>query len=453
MSEINWESQDMEVLRAQDDILHAQERHLFCPAGLGSGKTRGLGLWAFDRAYQNARPDIRLAGLLVEPTYKQVQRILVRELRELAAELDLDYHYLKQEQVFTLHFGDGLSFDLLLGSADRPETLVGPNLCFVGLDEAGFMKAEAFEKTIPRVRHPKATYKQWLATGTPEGFGPYYEYAQGQKVPPWSRVIRSRTYENTFLQPTPEEYIATSLGHYSEDERRQYVEGEFIARGGRVYDQYDAKRHEKRCPNPFEGEVVAFADFGVRTNIFGFASVFADVSQRRGFEPVVRERCHIWGEVLGRRCGTLTQVEKVQEYLVEQYRRHTGEPVTWRTFTGRIKVYCDAAPNARADREILLDRGFDVMSSSRNEGIFDRVYSVNAKAKADELFVDKEGAPYIAQCLRQQGYNDRGFPEKQDDDGTGPPGLDHGADAVGYLHIHRWPVLAPRGNSEVHHWR
>jgi hypothetical protein len=444
------ELQPLALLRHQRELIGARAHNIAMPAGYRAGKSRGVVLWAIRRAEENAIPGTVLAGMLVEPTYTMVNRILVRDLVEVLRELDIPYTRWTQERRFRLHFGDGREFDLYLASADRPDSLVGTTLCFVALDEAGIMRQEVFDRAMPRVSEPKAKILQFLAAGTPEGFGPFYGFAEG-KAAGNVHLIRASTMDNPYLPGGPAEYVRLSLSHLSDQEKLQYVNGLFIARGGRVYDYYSAEDHERPCEDPMAGELVMGCDFGVTTACFALGTIFTDVDDRRGMRPVKRERLHIWGEVVGRRQSTLTMADITRDAWVEAYVRHEGHHIEWSALVGRIKAYCDAAPNGRADREILMDRGFDVISGSRNDTVMDRVYSLNAKLKRGELTVDPEGAPYIASCLRQQGYDRYGRPEKPFDDGSGDPGPDHGADAVGYAVAHRWPVLTPRGSPEVHH--
>jgi hypothetical protein len=443
------ERQGIKVLRHQERLLNCHAPNVAMPAGYRSGKSRGLVLWAIQRSHENAITGAVLAGMLVEPNSNLLNDVLVRDLVEVCGEMAIPYTHWKQERRFRLHFGDGLDFDLYLRSADRPEALVGVTVCFVAVDEAGVTRnaAEVFRRAMPRISEPRAKVKQFLATGTPEGFGQFYQFAEG-KPPPGLELIRARTWDNPFIDPAY--YIANSLSYLTDQDKLSYVEGLFIAKGGRVYSYYEAQDHERECVAPMDGELVMCCDFGSTTSVFGLATIYRDVVQRRGLSDVVTERCHIWGEVVGRRTSTLAQADDAQEAWVEAHGKQTGEYVRWSSFVGRIKAYCDSAPNARADREILLDRGFDVISAGRNEGVQDRVHAVNNKLRNKLLFVDPRGAPYIASCLRQQGYNSRGWPEKGHDDGSGDPGLDHGSDAVGYLVVHRWPILAPRGQGEIH---
>lgn len=451
---LDYETQEIDVLVHQDKLIASGARNVAMPAGYRAGKSRGLVLWAIHRAYECAIPGAVLSGMLVEPTYKMVERILVRDLQEVLDELEIPYTHWKQQRVFRLHFGE-TNFDIYLASADRPDTLVGTTLCFVGLDEAGLMDEEAFKRSMPRVSEPRAEGKlQFLACGTPEGFGPYYNFAEG-KPPSGFERINARTWDNPYLPGGPAAYIEEALGYLTEQEKLQYVDGLFIAKGGRVYDFYvpGHEGHELPCLAPFEGELVMGCDFGIATSVFALCSVFSSLERARDplARPHIREVLHVWGEVVGRRKSTLTQVEVAKRAWLDAYVTRTGQSVEWGPLAERIKAYADAAPNARADREILFDRGFDVIPSSRNETINDRVYSMNAKMKKREFFVDPDGAPYTAKAFRQQGWDKYQRPEKPFDDGTGEPGPDHFADAVGNIVIHRWPLLAPRGNSEVHH--
>ena len=446
---------DTPVLPHQLEALTSPSKTLMLPAGLGAGKTKLVVMLALYLGELNAP----VPGMVVEPTIPMLRDILVPEFREYFERIGIPedrgytsarrsppcYRYLKQEKNFEVHLGDGVSFEIRLRSAHDPENLSGGNLAYVILDEAGFMKMDAFKRTMPRTRHPAAKRRMFVATGTPEGLGPFYHFAEAHPKD-GTHLIRASTRANIFLPDGPDAYIEQELGHFSERDREQYVDGRFIARGGRVYDALDEERHFRPVRDPLAGELALAFDFGTMT---GYAALCSIVTDRSGQEVL-----RVFGEVVARRSGTHRLVEGVKAKLRDLFRERVGAS-KWEDIAERIVgAYTDSSPWQRSDRHLVArDLDVPVIKRKRNPGIMDRVYSLNELPKRDRLVVDEEQCPYLARCLKQQGYDPRtGLPEKSHDDGEGPPGLDHAPDALGYLASHRWPVLAPRGNQGARTW-
>lgn len=440
------------LLPYQMRVMRSRAPYLMVPAGLGSGKSFIAAEKALRLAFENAGPEVlHLAGLCVEPTYKQVTRIMVPALRAALFRWGIEengkgpsgYRYFKNDQMIVVRFAPGRVFTIYLASAERPDTLVGPNLCFVIFDEAGYVDPLAWNNAMPRVRHPDGKILQFMGVGTPEGFGAFYEFAEGDPKT-GTELVRACTLDNRHLKPTPEAYVASQLSHFSDQEREAYVRGKFVSRGGQVYDAWDDDRHLRRFDGRFDHDVelVMGADFGYRRTVFVLGVVAREPGSWRG-ELV--ERLHVLGEVVVGRQGTLNAIPLVRdawEALVARF----DAPMGWSRIAPRITVFADSTKWQHTDRRILEREGMFVHEHGRNPLVMDRVYSVNRRLMDDLIFVDPEGAPYVAHCLRNQGYGADGFPEKPPDDGTGAPGVDHGADALGYPVFGKWPIEAPRGN-------
>src|SRR5262249_17076874 len=115
-------------------------------------------------------------------------------------------------------------------STDSPETLRGPNLSGVWMDEASLSKQEAFDILIGRLR--EAGEQGWLScTFTPRGkiHWTYREFGTGQ---PDTELFHARSHENPFLPP---QFVANVRRRYPEQQARQELGGLFLDGGGNHY--------------------------------------------------------------------------------------------------------------------------------------------------------------------------------------------------------------------------
>ncbi len=430
-------AQTLDVLPHQAEFLQADEPETALVAGLGAAKTFSAFLWLLSRGEINAP----VPGLAVFPTIPMMRNAFVKPFFEFCRDKGITARYLKNERTIQILDVGPEPFEIWLASADRPELLVGTTVGHCLIDEAGLVPRQAIANLAPRVRHPKAKLHQMALIGTPEGVNNgFFDWCHKDTT----RVVRAHTLDNVFLPPSPEEYIATRLSHFSEDERRMYTSGEFIALGGRVYHAY-GPHCEERCAEPLAGQQVIGADFGSGVMAWCWGVM-------RG------ETLHIHSELVGRNTDTHTQMQEFKEICERQWSTHRKAPVRWDMIRRRYKMHGDAyaayssvRANAASlsDHEIVRREGVDVLAPKQNPPVRDRVVSVNEALRTGRLLIDPEGAPYTAKCLSLQGYDKNGAPEKQKDSRNGPPGLDHGADAVGYLAHALFPVFAPHGNDVV----
>ena len=113
--------------------------------GIGSGKSY---IGALD-VIRRSKPD-RLY-LVTAPTYPMLADATFRSLQGLAQELGLvGIGDVKQSPPPSIKLRTGA--EILFRSTDNPETLRGPNLSGVWMDEASLSKQEAFDILIGRLR-------------------------------------------------------------------------------------------------------------------------------------------------------------------------------------------------------------------------------------------------------------------------------------------------------------
>lgn len=410
-------------------------------AGWGAGKTE----FAVMKSVQLVGLNWPIPVGVFEPTYPMVRDILVPTYREFFGRHGIEYRYNKVDHNLFVRMR-GRDHHIMLRSTDNAESLKGPNLAAVILDEAGIHSHDAWRYLPPRARHPRAKFKQFIAVGTPEGFGDFYEWAEG----PWDeskrgkrRVIRAQTYDNIYLQPSPEEYIRRKLSHLDEADLDQYVRGLFIARGARVYRAFSRDKNGMPCTS-FAGarfEVGADLNWGKTTWTEGI---------KRG-----RDEGHVFGEVTRYETTTEDMAEALTTDLQDRIKKKEGRWATIEEIRKRTTIHLDPSAKSmtvrahKSDVQLLRGLGFDVVCNHETIPVKDRVMSVNWRFRDEKLWVDVAECPELVRALEQQGRDKNGQPEKHKDaklDLSGP------VDSLGYWvwGQHAWRATMPRGNEGLH---
>ena len=191
--------------------------------GIGSGKSF---IGAYDMI-RRSRPG-RLY-LVTAPTYPMLSDATFRSLVGLARQLEfVGIGDTKTSPPPSIKLRNGA--EVLFRSTDNPETLRGPNLSGVWMDEASLSKREAFDILIGRLR--EGGEQGWMtATFTPKGkiHWTYKTFGTGQ---PDTDMIHARSDENPFLPP---EFVANVRKRYTAQQARQELGGVFVEGGGNHY--------------------------------------------------------------------------------------------------------------------------------------------------------------------------------------------------------------------------
>lgn len=382
-----------------DDLLPAMV------AGLGSGKS-AAGIYRTIRLIMESGQDV--AYYL--PTYDLISRIAFPRFEEVFIELGIKYKLNKHDKVISV---DGCG-SIILRTMDKPERIVGYEVGDSILDELDTLPTEkaqdVFSKAVSRNRAKKKNGKPNTVgvVTTPEGFR--FVYNKWKKNPmPGSRIIKASTYSNA--HNLPEGYIDTLKASYPEQALDAYLNGEFVNMAqGRVYPYFERDTH-RTAEKIMDGETL---HVGMDFNVGEMAGVVA----------VLRDdKPHFVREHTG-----LLDTPAMVACLKSEYPDH------------RIIVYPDASGSSRksvnaseSDIALLRNAGFTVLANRKNPFVRDRVASVNKLLECGKLYVNVDGCPELTEALEQQAYAKNGEPDKQG-------GLDHVADALGYLCVYRYPI-------------
>jgi len=218
-----------------------------CFCGTGSGKTIAGVFEDVSWCLENAR----IVGYVFEPTYKMVRRTLIPTLEHPKI---LGAPIISNPVVADYRIGDNrIDFEngsvLWFGSLEEPSMAEGPNIDFIHVDEAQYVRhfSEAWDVILRRLRgtgrFPPSRQGAWVTTTPPPLFpgDRLYEYFADPKTRnPLSRVYRWSLYDNPHTSDRYKQEIKAS--HHGSLAKR-FIEGRFAPAGLGSYD-FDTTIHE-----------------------------------------------------------------------------------------------------------------------------------------------------------------------------------------------------------------
>lgn len=165
--------------------------------------------------------------MVIGPSYVEMKRTTMRTVFALLKRLNVKYTYHITDHLLTLVQNGA---EIIFASAEEPDSLRGPNLSGVWMDEAGLQKEEAFDTAIGSLREG-GTFGWLSATFTPKGKTHWtYEVFGGGKNP-HAELFRADTRDNVFIDPVFAAVLATK---YPSEYARQEIGGEFLDAIGHV---------------------------------------------------------------------------------------------------------------------------------------------------------------------------------------------------------------------------
>ena len=412
-------------LPAQRRFLLAREPFAAYVGGYGSGKTYAL----CHKAIQLSGHNPGLPGMLVAPTYGMLEDTVMRSFIEILQANGIGYELQRTRRVLETAWGGEIWFR----SADHPDSLRGPNMPWVGIDEMAYIERAAWEVLIARVREPRAARRQVFGATTPEGYNWVYEFFVEERSEE-RRVIFADTRENIHL---PKGYAESLLAGLDEEGVRQYVEGRFVAgTSGRVYKHFDPAQHVSE-KNP-----VASGGGGLE------ASLPLCIACDFNVDPCIWLLLQHHGGVVYAADEIVLRNTTTEEMIDEALRRGWG-----RHAAGAV-VYGDPAGHARStsasasDYQLLRAAGFGDQRVRRGHAaVRDRVNAVNARMR------DAGGGTRFAmhprcRALRRDLLRVRYQPGTANIDKVSDAALTHASDALGYFMLIEYPIFRPSSRTE-----
>lgn len=398
---------------------------LILRGGFGAAKTITGIAWIVDRLLRSP-PHVK--AVVVEPTWKQVRKVLVPRFQKWLPRMGLSFTHNKSEHTITLSTGHTIWME----SGERPENLSGFDVGCAWIDEPELMDAEIDNRISSRVRDPDAVIRQVLYTGTPEGMT-------------WIDDKVSTT--PTLVVPTtanthnPPDYIKRLEDRFKNDPVRMdmYVRGIARSLSGSIYTCFDPSKHLRTCSNPSAGELAIAMDFNVGFMCTPIARVIGD-------------EIHVFDEVISRNTTTEEHVARVRKHLetkgLATFRRGAFDQAGMYSRSGsRVDAWLDATSTAHktssttTDHNIVRDAGFWPRHSKSNPAVKDRIEAVQYGFSHDLTFIDPNGAPFTARAVQRHEY-ERGSkpPQPRKKWGVDEDPLDAATDPLGYLRFGRNPL-------------
>jgi len=417
----------VKLLKAQAEFITATTpRYIGYVSGFRGGKTYSLAHKAIYLASKNL--NLGVDGALMEPTRDMNRRILYPTMTRILDEIRLPYTYRGSDApCFILHFPHG-DFTIWLLSSETAESRArGLSLCFAGLDEFDTLKINDAKACwdIMVSRLTRGNIMQLFITSTPEGFNWMNWFFNEDVIKEDGSLktdrllITSSSEDNPFIDS---DYCDNLRAQYPKKLCDAYIHGKFVNLStGSVYYCFD--RALNATTKTVEQHPKHVLHIGIDFNV-------------------------------GKMSATTNIIENDITYAIDEFygAQNTEALINEikKRYPGRV-IYCYPDSSGKSEKsnasitdiQLLINAGFVVKYQAKNPLVVDRIGSVNARLCNSlgirRLFVNIQKCPRLVKTLEQQGFNDKGEPDKSGD-------LDHPADGVGYFIWYCYPI---RGKGKV----
>jgi len=392
----------MQLTDIQKEIINDENRFKIIISGRRSGKTMSA---ITSLAKYSRHPNKKC--MYIAPSYRMAKQIVYDDLYNMLKDRNWLKDVNKSDLAFTLVNGSMI----YLRSADNPDSIRGIGLDYVVLDEAADISEEAWKAVI----RPTLSDKEGSAMiiSTPKGRGWLYDvYNDAKHLNDWN------SWQFTTAQGgiVSEDELAQARIDLDERTYAQEFEAKFVDYSGLIY--YAFGEHNIKPMKYGTSENIPI-HVGIDFNIDPGCAAIAFVHQGG---------IHIYDEVEIYGTDTREMVKEIQSRYPN--RRYICYPdasgAQRRTSAGGI-----------TDHIILKNAGFQLKVGSVNPSVKDRIASVNAVCKEDNvrLTIDPKCVKII-KGLRSHTYKEgTRQPEK-----NGTNDYSHFNDAVGYIINHLYPL-------------
>lgn len=319
---------------------------------------------------------------------------------------------------------------IFVRSQEAPDNLRGVGMDLLICDEVQeFNQDVIFGVLLPMLlTRGKKTGQPGRAifAGTPKGYNILYKlYEQGKSTDHKHRHWQSLHTTSAASGRVGEEELAIFKDFYDEKRYAREYLATFDSLSNRVYWGFTPEANVSDHVRDLGGPVLVGMDFNVSV-------MTAVVGQQ------FKDGLHIIDELLLYDSNT----DEMAKALKKKYGGR--EIVVVPDPSGRARK--TSASVGVTDHSILIENGLRVYSDPKAPPIVDRVNTVNALIKnskgVNRLFVHSKCTNLISSLLGQV-YDKNGDPEKE-------TGLDHAADALGYLAYRYFPLYSPITTSRLH---
>ena len=394
--------------KPQYDIFTDDHRFKTVTAGRRFGKTFLARGWLTTRAIQIPRS----THWYCAPTYRQAKQLMWGPLKDL-----IPKQYIKHKDETDMSLELVNKSIIALRGTDNPDSLRGPGLKSLVLDECAFMRPGIWDTILSPMLADQLGHAIFITT--PVGYNWFYDLVmESQSDEEW----RSFHYTTAEGGNVSQKEIAKQRARLDPRKFRQEFEASFENMSGRVYYAFDRDKN--------------VIDVNMRTYdgmplLVGMDFNICPMSAVLGFR--VADQLHIVGEI---------EIENGNTELMAREIKNR--------FPGRnVVVYPDPtgdsrhtnAPVGETDFTILRRHGFQVYSPGRPYAVTDKINTMNAAFEnangVRRVFLARGKTKSLQKSLD-------GFCYKE---GTSIPatdtGLEHIADAAAYEVLAQFPLVQP----------
>lgn len=393
----------MQLTDIQKEIINDNNRFKIIISGRRSGKTMSAitSLAKYSR-YPNKK------CMYIAPSYRMAKQIVYDDLYNMLKDRNWLKDVNKSDLAFTLVNGSMI----YLRSADNPDSIRGIGLDYVVLDEAADISEEAWKAVI----RPTLSDKEGSAMiiSTPKGRGWLYDvYNDAKHLNDWASW-QFTTAEGGIVS---EEELAQARIDLDERTYLQEYEAKFVDYSGLIY--YSFGEHNIK-EHAFTNNQFTTLHIGADHNIDPGCAVIA--FQYHG-------GIHVFDEVEIYGSDTAEMAREIQQ------RYPNRKFICYPDASGAQRR--TSAVGGITDHIIWKNHGFKLRVGSVNPAVKDRIASVNAVLKADNvrLTIDPKCVKII-KGLRSHTYKEgTRQPTKE-----GANDYSHFNDALGYLINNLYPL-------------
>jgi hypothetical protein len=252
--------------QAQSIIKDRVHQNLIYQGGSGSGKTT-CGPHAIFTRMRDVPPGTLFGA--VGPTFRSVRRNIVETLERESKRMGVPYEFLSSAQEVRL-----AHVRVQLASADKPQSLAGPNWAAEWLDEPANMAKEAINECTLRLRSDGLPHQQAIFTGTPRGTHTYLQELM-RKAETWPSEhpgepnpicaviaptwLNAKNLPKGFIENHRDVTFKNDPAGFS-----NFILGKAMDRAGSIYTNFQPHHRRKWNPDMGQGQLVVGWDFNVR---------------------------------------------------------------------------------------------------------------------------------------------------------------------------------------------
>jgi hypothetical protein len=288
-----------------------------------------------------------IRGFWLVPDWNHIEDTIIPTLQDVDPESGEpwflhpnQFHYNLRTHVLTWVGGGPIQFL----TAENPSGIAGPQGAFLLVDEPGSIKHTAWRNAVARVRHPGATLRQKVASGTWEGLNWLADMFGDPARPQAYKVFTMRTAENTEgLRHNPE-YIAQVKDNITEAEAASYLDAKLSNLTGTLaFPMFEEALHwSANVPPPTPREPLRLMfDFNVNPMTIGLAQIVAGPS---GPEVHIPDWVAEYGGAT---------VESCCRRLIERYPDGWPHVIVYGDATGRARHVKSLKSNYQIIQEVL----------------------------------------------------------------------------------------------------